>query len=90
MLALDGYTCGEQYIMRGKAKLFGNKERYNRILASTDPSVSKYLGRGVRSLNHAQSELHRDDIALAGKVSLRNSLEMPKCSRTFWLQVTVF
>ena len=60
------YVCGEQYLMSEKAKLFGDQVSYKRIMASTDPSIHKSLGRGVRPFDHARWELRREDIVLTG------------------------
>ena len=47
---LDGvqYSCGEQWMMAQKAKLFGDEEIYNEIMGSHTAKKQKDLGRKVR------------------------------------------
>lgn len=46
---LDGiaYNCAEQYMMAGKAKVFGDIETLEKIMQEKEPSLHKKLGRGV-------------------------------------------
>ena len=60
------YVCGEQYMMSEKARLFGDQDSLKRIMATSDPSLHKSLGRGVRPFDHAEWELRREDIVLTG------------------------
>jgi ribA/ribD-fused uncharacterized protein len=48
---VDGqaYNCCEQYMMAGKARLFGDAETLEAILASTSPRQQKKLGRSVKN-----------------------------------------
>lgn len=51
--AVDGvtYTSAEQWMMAGKARLFGDHETLAAILAETDPKRVKALGRTVRGFD---------------------------------------
>lgn len=52
---VDGitYSCAEQYMMRGKAVLFGDDEVAAEILAAAHPRQHKALGRKVKSFDDA-------------------------------------
>jgi ribA/ribD-fused uncharacterized protein len=63
---LDGlsYVCPEQYMMASKARLFGDSEIEQQILATESPKEHKRLGRGVRGFdgsvwNEARCEIVR-------------------------------
>ncbi|WP_426753853.1 NADAR family protein [Myxococcus sp. Y35] len=60
------YTCAEQYMMAGKARLFGDTEVLARILASDAPKTHKALGRKVRHFDAAQWEQAREQIVYEG------------------------
>lgn len=45
------YNCAEQYMMAKKALLFRDKESYNKIMNSKDPSYQKQTGRKVKNFN---------------------------------------
>jgi predicted NAD-dependent protein-ADP-ribosyltransferase YbiA (DUF1768 family) len=44
------YVTAEQYMMAGKARLFGDKDMEAAIIKTTDPKKQKSLGRKVRPL----------------------------------------
>lgn len=50
---IDGITfnCSEQYMMYGKAMLFGDHEIAEKILKSSNPGSQKALGRKVKKFN---------------------------------------
>lgn len=50
VFTVDGarYGCAEQYMMAGKARLFGDADTLRKILATDDPREHKALGRQVR------------------------------------------
>src|SRR5262245_53644054 len=52
--AVDGvsYSSAEQFMMAGKARLFGDTEVLEQILAQADPGKVKSLGRRVRSFEN--------------------------------------
>ncbi len=52
------FTCAEQYMMYRKAKLFGDEEVANKILATSDPREQKRLGRIVRGFDAGKWDIH--------------------------------
>lgn len=50
---IDGikYNCAEQYMMAMKANTFNDKEAYDKIMKSHDPSTQKATGRKVKNFN---------------------------------------
>jgi ribA/ribD-fused uncharacterized protein len=60
------FNCAEQYMMYGKAVLFGDAEAAAAILASTAPKQQKALGRTVRSFNDAAWKARREQIVSDG------------------------
>jgi len=50
---VDGmeYVTAEQYMMAGKARLFGDKEIEAQIVKTTDPKKQKALGRKVQNFD---------------------------------------
>ena len=47
------YNCCEQYMMAEKARIFGDKETLQTILAAISPKEQKALGREVRGFDEA-------------------------------------
>ncbi|CAB4175443.1 NADAR [uncultured Caudovirales phage] len=45
------YNCSEQWMMAGKAKLFGDEETREDILFERDPGKQKALGRKVKNFD---------------------------------------
>lgn len=68
--AVDGvtYATAEQWMMAGKARLFGDDETLAKILATADPKVVKKLGRAVRGFDEATWRAHRDALVTRGNV----------------------
>lgn len=64
----DGVTfgCAEQYMMYGKAKLFGDEEIGRQILEADHPRTHKALGRKVKSFDPAVWERERMRIVKEG------------------------
>ena len=60
------FRCAEQYMMHGKAILFGDAEVAAEILAADHPRTHKALGRKVRGFDGAVWERERERIVLAG------------------------
>jgi ribA/ribD-fused uncharacterized protein len=56
----ERFTCAEQYMMYGKAVLFGDGETSTRILAARTPKEHKALGREVRGFEGAVWERERE------------------------------
>jgi ribA/ribD-fused uncharacterized protein len=60
------FVCAEQYMMYGKAALFGDAEIGAEILAAAAPRQHKALGRKVRNFNDAIWKAHREPIVADG------------------------
>ena len=45
------YNCAEQYMMAEKARIFGDDDAWQQIMASYEPMTIKKLGRKVRNFN---------------------------------------
>ena len=56
------YGCAEQYMMCGKARLFGDEEALAEIMASDDPKTQKRIGRRVKGFDVAQWEAVARDV----------------------------
>jgi ribA/ribD-fused uncharacterized protein len=65
---VDGaaFNCAEQFMMHGKALLFGDAEVAAQILAATDPRQHKALGRKVRGFEQGAWHEARERIVYAG------------------------
>jgi ribA/ribD-fused uncharacterized protein len=65
---VDGQTfrCAEQFMMHGKAMLFGDTEIAAQIVATTHPREHKALGRKVRGFNDGQWRGARAQIVKTG------------------------
>jgi hypothetical protein len=65
---VDGkrFVCAEQYMMYGKAVLFGDLETAERILATTSPKTHKALGRNVRGFDEQVWRRERERIVYEG------------------------
>jgi hypothetical protein len=68
-VAGEGYRWAEQWMMAGKARLFGDAEVRRRILAATTARDCKRLGRGVRGFDEQRWEACRFAIVVAGNVA---------------------
>ena len=68
---VDGqtYTSAEQFMMAGKARLFGDAETLAQILAAADPSKCKALGRKVRGFVEEQWAAARFDLVTRGNLA---------------------
>jgi ribA/ribD-fused uncharacterized protein len=60
------YNCSEQYMMAEKAKLFGDEETREKILASKDPKEQKELGRLVKNFDSMKWESECKEIVYRG------------------------
>jgi ribA/ribD-fused uncharacterized protein len=65
---VDGvtYGCAEQFMMHGKAILFGDHEAAARILDAPSPRAHKAIGRTVRGFVEATWAAEREGIVYAG------------------------
>lgn len=64
-----GYHCAEQYMMAQKARLFGDEEMLQRIMAAGHPKQCKDLGQRVRGFDEAVWRENRVDIVRAGNLA---------------------
>ncbi|WP_224240179.1 NADAR family protein [Hyalangium gracile] len=60
------FTCAEQYMMYGKAELFGDMEVASRILSSSSPKTQKALGRKVGRFDERVWQRERERIVYEG------------------------
>jgi ribA/ribD-fused uncharacterized protein len=65
---IDGikYNCCEQYMMASKARLFDDKEAYNKIMAATHPREQQSLGRIVKGYNQELWDKYKYNIVRNG------------------------
>lgn len=68
---VDGqvYSSAEQFMMAGKARLFGDEATRARILAAHDPAIVKRLGREVRGFDEARWAAEREALVTRGNVA---------------------
>lgn len=68
---VDGvtYRTAEQWMMAGKARLFGDDAVLAEILATHDPAKVKALGRKVRGFDDATWKQHRLALVTEGNVA---------------------
>ena len=62
------YCCMEQYMMAGKARLFGDSEILAEILSENRPDAIKKLGRRVRNFDSDVWKAHKYDIVVEGNL----------------------
>ena len=62
----NAYLCMEQYMMAGKAELFGDQEIRKQILACSNPKEIKALGRRVRGFDQEVRDRFKYAIVLNG------------------------
>lgn len=60
------FATAEQWMMVAKARLFGDLERVDQIIATPDPSVQKRLGQQVRNFDQAVWDEARVGIVYSG------------------------
>ena len=65
---VDGitYCTCEQYMMAEKARLFGDKESEQKIMATTDPHQQKALGKAVKGFNKEKWNSVARDVVYKG------------------------
>ncbi|MER5864486.1 NADAR family protein [Kitasatospora sp. NPDC002040] len=68
---VDGvrYATAEHWMMAGKARLFGDAQSLERILAARTPAEAKNLGRLVRGFDDARWSAARFDLVVAGNLA---------------------
>ncbi len=62
------YRSSEQWMMAGKARLFGDAAALEQILATDSPAEAKRLGRLVRGFDGAQWATHRLSLVARGNL----------------------
>ena len=69
--SVDGqaYNCAEQWMMAGKARLFGDDAVLTQILAAQSPQECKTLGRQVRNYDEAGWQKKRFDLVTFGNLA---------------------
>ncbi|KAJ3408489.1 hypothetical protein HDV05_004966 [Chytridiales sp. JEL 0842] len=60
------FSCGEQFIMFAKAKMFKDEEIANQILRETNPMKIKSLGRKVQGYDDSVWTARREDVTYVG------------------------
>ncbi len=60
------YCCMEQFMMAEKARLFGDKETLEKIMAATVQGKIKALGREVKNFDQAEWDKCKHTIVLTG------------------------
>lgn len=76
------YSTAEHWMMAEKARLFGNEDLRQRIIACTSPGEAKALGRMVENFDEESWVTHRQAIVLEG--SIQKFTQNPEL-RTFLL-----
>lgn len=68
---VDGvsYPSTEHYMMAAKARLSGDAEAVEKILAAPHPGGAKALGRQVRGFDEQRWAEHRFDVVVAGNLA---------------------
>lgn len=60
------FSCCEQYMMAMKARVFGDDETCEAIMAEPDPAKQKALGKTVRNFDQAKWDAVKEDIVYKG------------------------
>lgn len=70
-LVVDGqyYNCAEQYMMAEKARVFGDEDVRQQILAEYNQMIIKKLGRKVRNYDDAVWKSARFDVVVKGNLA---------------------
>ncbi len=68
---IDGnsYSCAEQWMMAEKARLFGDAERLEKIMAATHPKAHKEHGRKVAGFDKEKWDSVARDVVFKGNVA---------------------
>lgn len=70
-LSIDGveYNCAEQYMMAQKARVFGDLEALEAIMATDNPSDQKALGRRVRGFKREVWDMVSRDVVMRASLA---------------------
>lgn len=60
------FNCSEQFMMAGKAILFGDKETFDLIIKETDPFKIKSYGRLIKNFNSEKWDQEKQSIVTLG------------------------
>jgi len=63
------FNTAEQYMMYSKAKLFGDDEIADKIMATSNPRVQKMLGRQVRDFDAEVWQIAAVDVVYKGNLA---------------------
>lgn len=63
------YASAEHFMMAGKARLFGDVETAEKIIAAPHPHAAKALGRRVRGFDEGYWAKHRFDLVVTGNMA---------------------
>ncbi len=68
---VDGvnYNCAEQYMMAEKARIFGDEETRQRIMAEEDPDTIKQLGREAKGFDPAVWDEQKFNVVVKGNMA---------------------
>lgn len=79
------YPTAEHYMMAEKARLFGEEDKRQEIIAARDPGKAKALGRQILSFDNAKWERARFEIVVTGN---RAKFEQSQQLRDYLLATT--
>ena len=71
------YNCAEQYMMAEKARIFGDEEIHQQILAEYSQMAVKKLGRKVRDYDDEVWKEKRFDVVVKGNIAKFSHNEKP-------------
>ncbi|UGL62848.1 hypothetical protein [Xanthomonas phage MET13-T1] len=77
-MVIDGveYGCAEQYMMAQKARVFGDEQALDEIMATQSPAEQKAIGRRVRGFDRRQWDSVSRDVVM--RASLHKFTSNPK------------
>lgn len=64
----EDYSCAEQYMMSEKARIFGDKDSFFKIMSAPDPARMKRLGRNVKNFDSALWSVRRSSVVMVGNL----------------------
>ncbi|URA06990.1 GTP cyclohydrolase II [Xanthomonas phage Elanor] len=77
-MVIDGvsYGCAEQYMMAQKARVFGDEQALEAIMATSNPAEQKAIGRQVKGFDRRQWDSVSRDVVM--RASLAKFTSDPK------------
>lgn len=77
-MVIDGvsYGCAEQYMMAQKARVFGDEQALDAIMATSNPAEQKAIGRQVKGFDRRQWDSVSRDVVM--RASLAKFTSDPK------------